>query len=344
MEPHASRGAALARKNFMPDEVCDALAGHHDEQPPTSSLGRVGWLAERVAAVFEPGDPHRARDVALEAAAAVGVPARVVDDLLDRLPREVEEIAIGFDRPVGGQAELDALAEAASSALVELNLEYEQLVRHMQAVLEEKDELLRQKDALEKELRELTKSLRHDASTDPLTGLPNRRSFDAKCERMLAEAERTARPHSLLVLDLDFCKRVNDAYGHASGDAVLARLARLLQAELRPEDAPARFGGEEFVVLLPGTTAVQALAVAERIRKRVESTRVLAGEHRIAMTVSIGVATFRRGRTDESQALFERADAAPYEAKRRGRNCVVVAASPGAAGASTASLHASRVR
>ncbi|MEZ4250370.1 MAG: GGDEF domain-containing protein [Polyangiales bacterium] len=146
------------------------------------------------------------------------------------------------------------------------------------------------------------------------------------------------------MLDLDFFKRVNDSYGHAAGDAVLARLARWLLAELRPEDSPARFGGEEFVVLLPGTTTVQALAVAERVRKRVESTRVLTAERRIAMTVSIGVSTYRRGRADEAQALFERSDAALYEAKRRGRNCVVVAASPGMGGASTGSLHSSRLR
>ncbi|MCB9602990.1 MAG: diguanylate cyclase [Sandaracinus sp.] len=342
--PHTRLGAQLARRNFMPDEVCEAIESHHDELPPASSLARVGWLAERVAAVFEPGDPARARLRALEAATAVGVPEPIIEALLSRLPSEVAETAEGFERPVNGPSDVDAMADAASTALVELNLEYEQLVRHLRAVLEEKDELLRAKDSLEKELRELTQSLKHDASTDALTGLPNRRAFDKHCARMMAEADATGSPLSLLVLDLDFFKRVNDSYGHAAGDAVLARLARLLLAELRPEDSPARFGGEEFVVLLPGTTTVQALAVAERVRKRVESTRVLTAERRIAMTVSIGVSTYRRGRADEAQALFERSDAALYEAKRRGRNCVVVAASPGMGGASTGSLHSSRLR
>jgi diguanylate cyclase (GGDEF)-like protein len=343
LEAHALAGAELAKRNYMPEEVCQAIATHHDPTPPATPIGRVAWLAERVAAVFEPGDPQRAREVAHEAARAVEVDTRVVDEVLARLPREVGETAIGFDRPVREQIDVDQLAEVASAALVELNLEYEHLVRHLERTLAEREELLRQKEALEKELRELASSLRHDASTDPLTGLPNRRAFDGKAERMLADAERTGRPLALLVLDLDFFKRVNDSHGHAGGDAVLTRLGRLLVAELRPEDAPARFGGEEFVVLLPNTTAVQALSVADRIRKRVETTTVAFDDHRIAMTVSIGVATFRRGRSDEGQALFERADKALYEAKRRGRNCVVVAANPGATGTSTGSLHAARV-
>jgi diguanylate cyclase (GGDEF)-like protein len=343
LDAHALAGAELARRNFMPPEVCEAIATHHDAEPPASALGRVAWLAERIVAVFEPGDPARALARAHEAARAVDVDVEDVDSVLARLPKEVAETAVGFDRPVGAQVELDQLSEVASAALVDLNLEYEHLVRYLERALEEKDELLRQKDALEKELRELASSLHHDASTDALTGLPNRRSFDLKAERLLLDAERVGRPLALLVLDIDFFKRVNDSHGHAGGDAVLTRLGRLLVAELRPEDAPARFGGEEFVVLLPNTTAVQALSVADRIRKRVETTTVAFDDRRIATTVSIGVATFRRGRSDESQALFERADKALYEAKRRGRNCVVVAANPGATGASTGSLHAARV-
>lgn len=343
LKQHALAGSELAKRNFMPAEVCEAIESHHDEGPPKGSLGRVAWLAERVAAVFEPGDPNRARQVAHDAARAVGVEVAVVERVLAQLPQEVAETAVGFERPVAELVGVDQLAEVASTALVELNLEYEHLVRHLERALEEKDELLRQKDALERELRDLASSLRHDASTDALTGLPNRRAFDAKAERLLVDAERTGRPLALLVLDLDFFKRVNDSFGHAAGDAVLTRMGRLLVAELRPEDQPARFGGEEFVVLLPNTTAVQALSVADRIRKRVETTQVAVEDRRIAMTVSIGVSTFRRGRTDEAQALFERADKALYEAKRRGRNCVVVASNPGAAGASTGSLHSARV-
>lgn len=159
------------------------------------------------------------------------------------------------------------------------------------------------------------------STTDPLTGLRNRRSLLERAEQEIARAARHGTPLSLLVLDMDRFKAINDRYGHAEGDRVLVRLADCLRAELRASDVAGRLGGEEFAVVLPEAAASGALEVAERIRRCVETC--CFGEHPPAATVSIGAATWSAGETVE--ALLRRADEALYAAKAAGRNRVVAA-------------------
>jgi len=129
---------------------------------------------------------------------------------------------------------------------------------------------------------------------------------------------------SVLMIDLDHFKRVNDRWGHASGDLVLVAIAQVLREELRGADLAVRFGGEEFLAILPGTDAAGALEVAERIRSRIQNARVAVDDGEIAMTASVGIATLRG---EESGAdLVARADAALYRAKATGRNRCVAAA------------------
>ena len=160
--------------------------------------------------------------------------------------------------------------------------------------------------------------------TDQLTGLSNRRHFDEQLGRMLAEADRFEHPVSLVLADVDHFKNVNDEYGHDVGDQVLKAVAKAIHAGVRGVDVCARFGGEEIAVLLPGTSLVGAVELADRLRKRVSSCRVRAGERELAVTVSLGVATYPVPvvRRDE---LFGAADRALYEAKRTGRDRVVAA-------------------
>ncbi len=172
---------------------------------------------------------------------------------------------------------------------------------------------------LEAELREL-------ATTDMLTGLPNRRHF---LERLAAEHARLKRfddQHAaVLMLDLDFFKRVNDTYGHAAGDAVLRHFADLIRHEIREVDTGSRVGGEEFAIIIPGAPRAAALDFAERLRARVETTPAVYGGEPIRVTVSIGIAAMDAGEEDPSAALV-RADAALYRAKERGRNRVEIIA------------------
>ncbi|MCC6217202.1 MAG: GGDEF domain-containing protein [Polyangiaceae bacterium] len=167
-------------------------------------------------------------------------------------------------------------------------------------------------------------SLRDGALRDALTGLWNRRYLAQRLEHELSRARRQGVPLALLLVDVDHLKLINDRGGHALGDAALDRVAAALRATCRVADVPARYGGDELAVLVPGTPAASAAALAERIRAAVDGS--LGGDHR--MSVSIGVAGVPPGARESApraEALCAAADRALYEAKAAGRNRVVVA-------------------
>jgi two-component system cell cycle response regulator len=166
------------------------------------------------------------------------------------------------------------------------------------------------------------------AITDPLTNLNNRRFLDHHLNLAMARHIRGAGEDvvSVLMLDIDFFKRVNDTYGHDAGDEVIREFARRLSLNVRAIDMPCRFGGEEFVVLMPGTDQPDALHIAERVRSQVADIPfVLADGRSLDVTVSVGVAT-SRGLGDSPEGLLKRADEGVYEAKQSGRNRVIVKA------------------
>lgn len=167
----------------------------------------------------------------------------------------------------------------------------------------------------------LEKQLRYLASHDELSGLPNRRYFMQCANEEIARARRYHRPLSLLIIDLDHFKAINDQYGHAVGDQVIQAFAEQCRNLVRESDTPARVGGEEFAVLLPETDHDHALQAAERLRSLVaqQSTKTEAGA--ITLTVSIGVATYRDG-SDSVESLLREADEHLYKAKQHGRNQV----------------------
>lgn len=172
----------------------------------------------------------------------------------------------------------------------------------------------------------LIKDLENLATTDGLTRLYNRRTFLQRAESEFERTRRYQRPLSVLMMDVDHFKEVNDSHGHEVGDRVLRVLADECRRTLRQQDVLGRYGGEEFVAFLPETSAAVALEVAERLRKSVESLRVPAERNSVRMTLSIGVATVGEKDRDIS-ALIIAADQALYEAKQRGRNRTVVAGS-----------------
>jgi diguanylate cyclase (GGDEF)-like protein len=173
---------------------------------------------------------------------------------------------------------------------------------------------------LEEKLREL-------AMQDELTGLYNRRHFVELADAEVARARRTSAPLSLAMLDIDHFKAVNDVFGHPVGDLALKEVARAMRETLRTSDVPARFGGEEFVVLLMDTPLEGAIAVTERLRERVGRSEVPAGKGRVArFTVSGGVAELAPG--ERFEVLLARADEALYRAKEDGRNRTVTSLPP----------------
>ncbi len=166
--------------------------------------------------------------------------------------------------------------------------------------------------------------LRRSAEMDALTGSMNRRTIDAWLQRAFVDSERNGGAVSVLFVDLDHFKSVNDRFGHACGDACLRQVAQALRSVLSDGDMLGRYGGEEFIVVLPGHDGAATRTVGERMRAAVENIEVLHEGHRVRLTVSIGIAT-RHHDEREPAATIARADKALYAAKRQGRNCVQVA-------------------
>ena len=168
--------------------------------------------------------------------------------------------------------------------------------------------------------------LRYRSRHDGLTGLLNRRAMEETLLGQMQRSRRTGEPFTVLMLDLDHFKTINDRHGHAAGDRALKHTAAALKAELREVDALGRFGGEEFLVLMPGATVETALPVANRLRTALLTDAPRVEGAALLLSVSIGVAQWREP-AEEPSRLLMRADAALYHAKLRGRDCVVVDAS-----------------
>jgi diguanylate cyclase (GGDEF)-like protein len=167
---------------------------------------------------------------------------------------------------------------------------------------------------------------RHLAMYDELTGLPNRRQSLLALARQVALARRTGQPLALLMLDIDHFKRVNDAHGHLAGDAALRHVAQTMASRLRRQDTPGRFGGEEFLCVLPATSGEGARQLADAMREAVaQQPFVFGGGRTLLLTVSVGVSELPPGSMRSIEALISAADAALYRAKDGGRNGVVLA-------------------
>lgn len=219
------------------------------------------------------------------------------------------------------EALLTALASPAAVAienaelykrLTALNLTLEQKVRERTAELTRVNE----------ELVAVNRELETISVTDALTQAYNRRYFMERLRQEVKRTDRYGAALSLLMIDIDHFKKVNDAYGHQAGDAVLAGVARAIKGRLRETDIFARYGGEEFAIIATGTDRAGAKVLGERLRALVGASAVEHGGNRLAVTVSIGLAAWAPDLRDDFGALIKRADQALYRAKEQGRNRV----------------------
>jgi two-component system chemotaxis response regulator CheY len=165
-------------------------------------------------------------------------------------------------------------------------------------------------------------SLLHQAQHDPLTNVLNHRAIIDVLSQLWSRSARDHSPLAVLMLDIDYFKRINDSYGHQVGDYALKHFCRLVKQELRPYDSLGRYGGEEFTICLPATNADEAVNVAERIRACIENNPIEYDGMCFSITVSIGVSIFCEHQKSYKEVLLN-ADKAAYAAKGKGRNCVV---------------------
>lgn len=175
-------------------------------------------------------------------------------------------------------------------------------------------------------------ALRELAQTDALTGLANIRAFRVQLERESKRAHRYRTPLTCVMADLDQLKAINDELGHAAGDRAIAAVAAILREQLRETDLGARYGGDEFVVLLPQTEAAEGLIYAERVRTRLAQAHLMVGERQVTLGVSFGVACQAPDGAGGAEALLAAADEALYAAKQHGRGGAVLAGPAGGPG------------
>jgi diguanylate cyclase (GGDEF)-like protein len=191
------------------------------------------------------------------------------------------------------------------------------------AALVERELELRSANALQLDLQKKNKNLRRKSLIDPLIGTWNRGAIMRILTIEAARCDKIGAPLSLIVADLDYFKKINDSYGHPAGDAVLVKVASRLRSCIRPQEALGRYGGEEFLIVLPGASHATAMAVAERMRVAVASQPEAIGGVALNLTISAGVASTDLFPTATTEELISRADVALYAAKDAGRNRVV---------------------
>lgn len=208
-----------------------------------------------------------------------------------------------------------AMTQAAIKEVERLMLlEVESMIRANQGYREKLEQanttIAAQRDELER--------LQADAAIDFVTRIPNRRMLDKHLREECARFARHDHVFSVIMLDIDHFKRINDQYGHVAGDRILRATAALIHEQKRESDYLARYGGEEFVIILPGADITQATMAAEKIRKRLAGARMYYEGQAIIVTISGGIAAIKAG--DNAEAIIARADAALYRAKENGRN------------------------
>lgn len=306
---HAQVSGTLAEQWKLPPLLSTPIAFHHNSagvtDPQLKRLTEVVEFAARCADVFVDKEPAQAiADVRALAKSVHGLEQDVVDKLLEEIGTKTKEIAPLFEINLGPMQTYDVILKRANEALINLTL---------------------QTQAQAQNLQQQNAELKQQALTDRLTGLANRAAFDQKCESMFADAQSAGTPLSVLFIDLDKFKVLNDTHGHAAGDEALRVVGKLLKQAARAQDVAARYGGEEMTLLLPDTPRQIAAIIGETIRKAIESKPVEHESKHIPVTASIGVASWEPGSPLRMLAhLLKAADLALYNAKHTGRNRVKV--------------------
>lgn len=288
---------------------------------PRNAASDLGW---RIVARQPVELAFAEADDTVQLALAIGLVAALLASALAwlaarRLSVDLYALADAASGVEAGRPGSDIPAMQSSREVQQLSQSLGRMTHHLVAAREAMEEKVRLRTL---ELEAANRALDLQARTDALTGLLNRRGFETQMAFAVALARRSSRPLSLITVDVDHFKRVNDTYGHEAGDEVLRRLARTLESRLRGSDVVARLGGEEFVALLPDTDLNGAQSIAQAlVTAMAEQQDPVVG----TITVSAGVATMR-GAEDTGAAMLRRGDAALYEAKGQGRNRVCVEA------------------
>jgi diguanylate cyclase (GGDEF)-like protein len=310
---HAEVGGMLAEQWKLPPLLSVPIANHHSPEkvtdPTLRKMTELVQISGRCADVFIDEEPAAAiAAVRSQCQKLWNMKEAEVDMMLNDIGKRTKEVASLFEINIGSSTSYEAILKKANEALVDITLQSQQQTNT---------------------LMEQNVKLKQAATTDALTGLANRATFDEYLETHFKAAIEGGKTISMLMLDVDKFKSVNDRYGHPMGDAVLKQIGKLVRTAARTNDLVARYGGEEIILILPGTPRSVATAIAESVRRAIAVSPMVLGPTKLSITASIGVATHEPGGPfQEGAHLIKAADMAVYAAKRGGRNCVKVFSLP----------------
>ena len=319
---HQELGAVVLKDWGLPQKIYEPIGFHHSPQDAPSGCrvaSEIMKIADSLSLIYHGKHSAEAIEKIKDTfAKQYRIEVEQVDKLIDTVASRTVELLSFFEIPPGDMKPFSQILQDANAELGKLNLTYEQLLLQYKTAKESAENLA-------SELQKANRILRKLATTDGLTGLYNHRAFQDILEKRVSETNRHKRSLSLILLDLDHFKKVNDRYGHPAGDAVLKIVSSKIAGLLRGEDILARYGGEEFSVILPETDIKGAIQLSERIRSAIAKMVITINGVSFNVTVSLGLSSNHPHQSDcDKSALIDASDKALYMAKAAGRNTVRV--------------------
>jgi diguanylate cyclase (GGDEF)-like protein len=321
---HSRLGAMLVKRWNIGENIILPICYHHNPDPPIDKSAKdwilipIAYLANNMLEVFRSQAKKESLDFCLaEAKRLLDISEDSTDQLLEDMSVKSREIARCFNFELRSSFSYSKVLQAINIQLGEINLSYEQMLKELRKAKAEAEKLAHR-------LKLANEELEKRADLDGLTGIFNHRYFQEHLTVEFVRSSRYGSPLAIAIFDIDFFKRVNDEYGHISGDEVLREFAGLLKKNTRLSDFVARYGGEEFVIVLPETNLENAFLVAEKIRFKVENYLFNQQRDGLHITVSAGVSALDSNHKFATvNEMVESADKKLYRAKRGGRNQVV---------------------
>jgi diguanylate cyclase (GGDEF)-like protein len=332
---HTQVGTILAERWMLPDSLAVPIQYHHTPavvrdrgvSDDVKKIVEVAYLSGLAADIFYGwGKSQKISQFREGLLTLVHLDDGVADGILSQLTDLTREAASGFQIQIDASAHR-SYAQVLQEANVELgrmNIKYDQMYRELMAGIDKLQQTNEELARLTAELEEKNRLLQNLADRDGLTGIFNYRYFEEFLRRQIAQTKRYDRALSLIMIDIDNFKELNDTYGHQQGNTILREMAQIFTRSVRQADLVARYGGEEFAIVLVETDLKGAVYAAEKVRRVVEQFLFLKEEGGpLQVTISLGVAALSPG-CQTAHQLIEAADTALYEAKQRGRNAVYV--------------------
>ena len=318
---HTEVGCHLLTSWKLPDTISRPICYHHSPEPeePYRKIARIISLADKISSMYH-GTQRNKKSIEVHEtlSSAYGLDRDQIDALIDRIGEKAVGIMECFSILPGKMKPFSMIMQEANEELGRLNYSYEQIVLELTQAKQNAEQL-----AIE--LKRSNDKLRELALRDGLTSLYNHRYFYEVLESQLLNSQRYSHPISLMILDLDHFKKVNDTYGHPVGDLVLRETSKALVRLVRRSDIVARYGGEEFAIILPETGLASAKVLAQRLRRGVEQQMIQYNDKLISVTVSIGLASSEMDDGEITrESLISRGDHALYKAKWNGRNRIEI--------------------